>query len=131
MCVLYESKLSTTMLIKVYGQDWDGVWGKNDPAKDSWHLSIFITTMFFICFHIDNKIANFSIKQTLVENIAKKNRSRFFIAVLLTAHVCNRLNNYIFFWFTKKNLRIWGLLIYQWKGLENTFSNGVLHAQKN
>jgi hypothetical protein len=59
----------------------------------------------------------------LVENIAKKNRNRFSIAVLLTTLICSRLNDYIYFYVLPTNiLRIWGILICRWKG--------VLHAQK-
>ena len=34
---------------------------------------------------------------SLIENIAKKNRSRFSIAVFLTTLICTRLNDYILF----------------------------------
>jgi hypothetical protein len=37
----------------------------------------------------------------LVENMAKKNRSRFLIAVLLTTLICSQETiAYLFFWFT-------------------------------
>ena len=59
---------------------------------------------------------------SLVENIAKKNRSHFLIAVLLTSLLCNCYTTaYLFFYVPTDILGIWGLAIYQWKGLENDF----------
>jgi hypothetical protein len=59
---------------------------------------------------------------TLVENMVKKNRSHFPIAVLLTTLICSHYTTAdLIFDLTTQILRIWGLLIYRWKGLENTF----------
>jgi hypothetical protein len=61
------------------------------------------------------------VSYSLVENIAKKNRDCFSIAVLLTTHLqlLEQLH-IVFFGLSTRILRIWGLLIYHWKGLENT-----------
>ena len=59
---------------------------------------------------------------SLVENIVKKNRSRLSIAVLLTTLICTRLmTTHLFFGLPTEVLGIWGLLVYCWKRLENTF----------
>ena len=65
-----------------------------------------------------------SLKASLVENIVKKNCSHLSIAVFfdhLDLHSLNDYNLFIYFGLRTQILGIWGLLIYHWKGLANTF----------
>jgi hypothetical protein len=51
-----------------------------------------------------------------------KNRSCFLIADILTSLLCSHFTNAIFLVLTSEILGIWGLVIYRWKGPQNTFS---------
>ena len=64
----------------------------------------------------------------LVENMARKNRNRFPIAVLLTTMLCNFI--FVFLGLPADTLGILGLIMYRWKGLENTFPT-IYHMTQN
>ena len=62
-------------------------------------------------------------KVSLVENMVKKNYSRFPIAVLLTTLICSQLTiaDLFFFSFTTAILKFLGHVIHHWKGILKTY----------
>ena len=68
---------------------------------------------------------------SLVENMVKKNCSRFFIVVLLTTLICSKRLHICFLGFTTVILRFWGHVIHGWKGIFKTYLAVYLKTPKS